>query len=261
MAETTQTRERSSIRFPYGDLDDALELARVIHANFGFECSLDQLAGAMGYNVSGAFRNKIATAATFGLLETIRGGQVQLTELGSRALDPQTEDAAKVEAFLAVPLYAAVFERFKGRNLPHDQGFEHELGRLGVSPKVSAKARQSLQRSAEQAGFFRHGRERLVKPGPTMPAVASVEPDESPHTRPAPARSESTLPVRHPLLVGLWQELPDPKAGSFDAQRQREWLDAAQVVLRLLYGGSESQRELTEGDVLGASSIEHLRPS
>ena len=107
MAETKQTRERSTIRFPYLDLDDAVELAAKALENFGYECTLDQLVGALRQSISGAFRNKVASAATFGVLETVRGG-VMVTDLGAAALDPQTSDLAKVDLFLSVPLYAKV---------------------------------------------------------------------------------------------------------------------------------------------------------
>jgi hypothetical protein len=70
-----------------------------------------------------------------------------------------------------------------------------------------------------------------------MPAVAAAGAPEVVATKPAKDAGSSPLPVRHPLLVGLWQELPDPRVGGFDQRRQTEWLDAAKVVLKLLYGG------------------------
>lgn len=42
---------------------------------------------------------------------------------------------------------------------------ERELVGLGVSEKVEDRARRTFEKSAEQAGFFAHGRNRLVTPG------------------------------------------------------------------------------------------------
>ena len=227
-----------------------MAVAAAIHDNFGLSCDLDQLAGAMHHTISGAFRNKVATASTFGLIETSRGG-VTLTDLGSRALDPHTEAAAAAEAFLTVPLYQAVYDKFRGRQLPSDQGFESEIARLGVSAKVASKARQALQRSAEQAGFFRHGRDRLVQPSlASMPAVATTEVrDEPPPSGfPGPSAPVPTPGPQHPMLVGLWQELPDPKSGDFGTEKQTQWLEAAKVVLKLLYVGSPARVEEPRSD-------------
>lgn len=157
--------ERSTIRFPYGDLGDAQEIASKIHENAGNECDLDQLAAFMGQTAtSGSFRTKLATAKTFGVISTDRGGQVSLTDLGRRLADPAGREAAGAEAFLAVPLYERVYAEFKGRSLPQAAGVERFMATEGVSQKQVSRARQAFERSALQAGFFAHGKDRLVAP-------------------------------------------------------------------------------------------------
>ena len=230
-----EARERSTIRFPYGDLDDAVQVANTIHGRYGRSCTLDQLAAALDQTVSGAFRAKVATAATFGAIETQRK-QITLTDLGVQLIDPQTEAAARTQAFLSVPLYQKVFDAFQGSRLPGDRGLEAELVKLGVAAKQAGKARQALQRSADQAGFFSLGRDRLVKPAAstiadTAPVVHKTDSDQGKLT------DEEVSIVRHPLLVGLWERLPEPKPGALSPEEQEEWLEAARVNLRLLYGG------------------------
>lgn len=44
--------------------------------------------------------------------------------LGRKILDPQTRANARVEAFLAVPLFKALFEEYKNSQLPPDKGLE-----------------------------------------------------------------------------------------------------------------------------------------
>jgi hypothetical protein len=112
---------------------------------------------------SGAFRLRTGAAQTFGLL-SIAPGTIELTDLGRRIVDPQTEAAARVDAFLSVPLYNRIYETFKTGMLPKDIGLENEMQRLGVPPKQADTARQVFARSAKQAGFFESGTDRLVKP-------------------------------------------------------------------------------------------------
>lgn len=233
-------RERSTIKFPYGDLDDAVEVARRIDAQYGRSCSIDQLAAAFHQTISsGAFRTRVATASTFGVVEGARK-QVNLTDLGIRIIDPQTEGVARAQAFLKVPLYRKVYERFRGSRLPEDAGLQAEIVRLGVSSRQAPRARQALQRSAEQAEFLAQGRDRLVMP-------AAAPPEQSASEEEAPQELEEHVPelAKHPLLVGLWQMLPEPGSG-FSPDEQEAWLEAARVNLKLLYGpGQPSGRPPT----------------
>jgi hypothetical protein len=250
MAETTEKAEkaaqqdRSTIKFPYGDLDDAVAVARTVHEKLGLGGTLDQVAAAMGQSLSGAFRAKMAAASTFGVIDSGRG-EVQLTDLGAQLADPRTEAAARVAAFLGVPLYQAVFDRFRGSKLPGNAGLEAEMVKLGVAQKVVAKARQTLQRSAEQAGFFSLGRDRLVQP--SVDKMAFVQPNggpaagvsHGPQPFAGPQGPTPGLP-QHPLLVGLWQELPDPKVRKLDPEQQASWIETAKLVLKLLYNGDST---------------------
>ncbi len=70
----TSQRERSTIRFPYTDIRDAVLVASKLKESYGSECETDQLAAALGQKPSsGAFRTKIATAAIFGVIDSKRG--------------------------------------------------------------------------------------------------------------------------------------------------------------------------------------------
>lgn len=155
---------RSTIAFPYSPLQDAEQVARALRQR-GDTAAMDEVAAEMQQTVtSGAFRTKMATARIFGVIEVSRG-QVTLTSLGHRLVDPAQVEQARVDAFLHVPLFKQVYEEYRGRNLPPAKGLEKQIERLGVSPKQVDRARQALMRSAEQAGFFRtSGTDRLVQP-------------------------------------------------------------------------------------------------
>src|SRR6266704_651647 len=224
-------RERSSIAFAYTPLSDAVDIVRAVERR-GHACTLDELAAEMKQQMtSGAFRNKLSTARTFGVIDTSRGS-VSLTDIGLRLSNPDTYSQAMVDAFMNVPLYRALYDQFAGNNLPPDQGVEAAIRRLGVPEKQTTKARQVLYRSAELAGFFKVGRNRLVRP-----AGSSVATDH--RDLPVPKRhhgsgAEAVPMAEHPLIKGLVAKLP-AEGETFTPKQRQRWLDAAKVNLELIY--------------------------
>src|SRR5579872_662841 len=110
--------DRSTIEFPYGDLDDAVEIAKTVHSNAGVSCTLDQLAAFVRQSMtSGAFRLRLSNARAYSLTENERG-EVRLTDLGRMVADPEQEPRARSEAFLRVPLYSAIHDKYRGFTLP-----------------------------------------------------------------------------------------------------------------------------------------------
>jgi hypothetical protein len=237
----TQKRERSTIEFPYGDLDDAVSVAVAIHSNAGVSATTDQLAAYMKQSsTSGAFRLKAATAGVFGITTNERG-TVTLTPLGRRIVDPAQSRQARAEAFLAVPLYRAVFDKYRGHALPPAAALEREMANLGVSSKQTDKARQAFERSAQQAGFFAHGTDRLVAPAGTGEKPAAPKPeDKAPPSDRTGSNGGSSGGGFHPFIQGLLQKLPPAESNWDDAERVK-WLDAAVRIFDLMYqGGSGS---------------------
>src|SRR5437870_4567999 len=105
--ETETARGRSTIDFPYMDQDDAFVVAQAVYAVNGTECDGDQLAAQLKQAAAGGgFRMRVITSRIFGLLDYERG-HVRLTELGVRAVDAKYARVARVESFLAVPLFKA----------------------------------------------------------------------------------------------------------------------------------------------------------
>jgi hypothetical protein len=248
--DDTPRYERSRIRFPYTDLTSAERLANAIYHQYGGNCSMDQLAAAVNSTTtSSSFKVRVASAGTFGVLK-VRKQRVELTELGKRLVDPHTRPQARVEAFLRVPLYKAIFDDHRGGMLPLDSGLESEIVDHGVTPSQKERARQVFQRSAEHAGFFDHGRDRLVMPAP-------AEADSSPSPEPPPDEEDQPLspPPQedadagflgklHPIVAGLVRMLPAAK-DDWPAEQQKAWLKVAQVNFEFLYG-SEDQSSATD---------------
>lgn len=182
-ANLVRKNERSAIEFPYLDLDTAIEVARAVYNRAGLGSSeIDELAAEMGQTVSGAFRLKTGTAKMFGFLDKDSRSLFKLSDLGQRVVSAETESQARAEAFLNIPLYKAVFDKYRGKLLPPPKALEREMAGLGVAQKQTDKARQVFERSARQAGFFAQGDERLVQPrfdrevAPTATAAVSATP-------------------------------------------------------------------------------------
>ena len=248
--ESGDKRERSTIVFPYGDLDEAITVATAIQRNVGTaQCDLDQVAGWMNQTVtSGAFRTKVNSARIFGLVKTGQG-KLALTPLGHQIVNPETEAAARVEAFLNVPLYAAIFTAYKGGALPPTAvGLERHMAELGVATKQTDKARQAFQRSALQAGFFREGNNKLVRPG--LPPAEQSQMDKGGNGGDGGDGGDSTL---HPLIQGLVRELPAAQT-AWPESAQTEWIEAAKAIFKLIYK-SQPNRSMP------SPSIEQQQPS
>jgi hypothetical protein len=237
-----QSRQRSTIAFAYLDLKSATEIAQAIHSNVGLgECAEDQLAAWTNQSPkSSGFRLQLTTARLFNLIDG-GGSALRLTDLGRMLVDPSQMRDAKARAFLTVPLYRTVFDKYRGGVLPPAAALERDFVSLGVAEKQKERARQVFERSAEQAGFFESGRNRLV-----MPAVA-VKPDFAP---PPPQHDDGANQERgkksgsgggdigdhDPLILGLFQKLPEPDA-DWPAKDRLKWLQTAANIFDLVYKG------------------------
>ena len=229
-----QTRQRSKIGFPYMDLKAATEMAVAIHSHVGSgECDDDQLGPWTDQSPkSSTFRVQIYAARIFGILEG-EGGKHKLSVLGRAIVDPNQARDAKARAFLNVPLYKAVFEKYRGGVLPPTAALQREIVDLGVAEKQKDRARLVFERSAEQAGFFEHGRDRLVLPG----VHAGSEP-AIPNDRLGGGGNDGggrvPPPDIDPIITGLLARLP--KAGAVWPEPERDlWLQLLKGSFQLIY--------------------------
>jgi hypothetical protein len=226
--------QRSSIAFPYMDLEEAYALALAVHSNVGTgECAPDQLAAWIKQSpTSSAFRLRLSAGRLFGLLETDRPDSIRLTEIGRLIVDAKREREARARAFLSVPLYRAVYDKFKGGVVPPGAARERELVALGVASTLKDRARAVLERSAEQAGFFEHGKDRLVAPGIAPPDDASVDQNQDTvadvtvgNGGGGGGRDDGPGLNLDPLLIALLQKIPSKDEGWPENKRLR-WFRA-----------------------------------
>jgi hypothetical protein len=239
-----QERERSTIEFPYTSLDDAVGVAKAIHKAGGNEARLELLAAELGHSTteSGGFRQRIAGARMFGLASSSQG-MVTLTVLGARIVDESTEQAARVESFLTVPLYKSIYEEFKAGVLPPNDGLENKIVSLGVAQKQKDRARQAFQRSAKEAGFFAYGTNRLVYPATVKTAGGrTAKPHEKTVDTPKGGAGSGNGGGGddlgfHPLIAGLISALP--KGGEWPIEQRRKWLQAAAMNFDFVYDATD----------------------
>ena len=182
---------------------------------------------------SGAFPLKLSSARIFGLVE-IQSGQLSLTDLGNQIIRTDTEGAAKTRAFLHVPLYLAIYEKYKGRLLPGDRVLEEDMVALGVAQKQKSRARQGFQRSAEQANL---GKDRLV-----LPAGVSLDskPQDEGRGRKMENAQRQFTPSGDisPALTFLLKSLP-PSGAEWSRGAREQWMRMLELALDEMYKPSE----------------------
>jgi len=245
--DSEQGRERSRIAFPYMDLNSSVKVVDAIHANAGTgNCSLQQLSAWMDQSIkSSGFRVQIASARLFGLIESDGSDSYRLTFLGRRVVDPTHCRKAKSESFLMVPLFSALFERYKEGILPPTAALEREIAGLGVAVKQKDRARQVFERSADQAAFFEHGKNRLV-----MPAVKAGE-GSPPGDQADPkgrnggggSGSGGEQLELDPLLMALLRKIP-PSGEEWPSEKRLRWFKTFAMNVSQVYDGDDDPVEL-----------------
>ena len=238
-----QERQRSTIGFPYIGLKEAAEMSDAIYQNVGSGgCEDDQLAAWFGSSPkSSGFRVRLAASRLFGLIET-SGGHHSLTQLGLGIVDPEREAEAKVDAFLNVPLFRAIFEAWRGRQLPPAAALEREIVSLGVAEKQKERARQTLERSAQHAGFCEQGQDRLVRPGISKHDDPPLDSDARNQGGGGNDGDGSGPPTIDPIIQGLINRLP-PAGAEWGKDERKLWLGILESSFDLVY--KEKQRAIT----------------
>lgn len=241
-----QARQRSSISFPYVDLGAGADLAIAIHSHVGHgSCSEDQLAAWTDQSSkSSGFREQIRVAKMAGLIEE-HGDELRLADLGRLAADPDQARAARARAFLTVPLFKAVYDKYRGSILPPAAALERDMVGLGVSEKQKDRARQVMERSAEFAGFFESGRNKLVMPANVSAGTgAGREQPRDPSSGAANGSSSKGSGAGSgagsgggpddPLINALIQKLPT--AGPWPVADRVNWLKMLAMAFQMSYG-------------------------
>src|SRR5437867_3171887 len=125
-AETGSKRQRAEMPAPAYNLADSVAVADAVHDKGGGAATADQLAAFLDYKGTnnGAFITRVAAAKHFKLIDGGgRGGTYRITPLAERVLMPVYQESAQealLDAFFNVPLFKAVFDEYKGKELPSE---------------------------------------------------------------------------------------------------------------------------------------------
>lgn len=249
-------RAQSGIPYPYYNLDLSIDVARMIQEKGGGECSSAHLASFLSYKSarSGTYLTRLSSAKIFGLVEG-RGDSLRPTERALSIINPVMPDDRRrenINAFLGVPLYREIYERFKGKSLPPEVGLRNLLRSTlqVVQDRVNPAARVFYE-SAEQAGFFEtsHDRTQLIPPllskghtssAPKEDRSKDVAEESTPTPeRPRSAGGEGTGGI-HSALAGLLRELPQP--GPWEARKKQQFLDAFIALFDFIYPSETKEK-------------------
>jgi len=242
-ADTEESkRERSKISFVYTDLESAVGLVGTLNSRAGTTCTTKQLAAYLNQSVDGGtFRSLVAAAKTFGLIETGQGS-VTLTGLGLHSLDPERRPAALADAFLKVPLHAAMYREFEGHALPPAAAIERQMETLGVAPKQKERARQTFSKSAVFAGFIDPPTGRFVRPATSTPQPNDADKKTKPPGGGGGNGGNDGLQLDG-LLMELLRKIPAPESGWPKEQRLR-WFRTFAMNVSQIYDTDEEVVDL-----------------
>lgn len=177
-------RKRSELRFPVYNLADSVATAKAIQDKGGGAATTDHLAAFLSYKSAsnGAFINRVAAGKLFGLIEG-PPTRIVITNRAQAILFPVSVAGPKqalIDAFLEVPLYAAIYREYSGKELPPEFGMKNALRTMfGVTPGRIDEAYRAFMASADTAGFFevRGSKTQLIMPmvSAGLPRAGSIE--------------------------------------------------------------------------------------
>lgn len=251
-------KARSTVGYPYFDLNLSLEVARAVHEKGGGTCAADQLAAFLGYKSinSGTYLTRVSAAKQFGLIKS-ESGSISVTERAHQILSPVMPDDsinARADAFLSVQLFNEIFEKFRGGTIPSEVGLKNLLTQTyGLSQDRVGPAVRVLMESAEQAGFFiaSGDKSRLIKPSVKGQNGAPVADTESPHPEPEKQTEKQRAPTLggggdgpagvHSAIIGLLRDLPSP-GSIWPAKQKARFVKAFQATLDFIYPSDDEDQ-------------------
>ena len=109
------------LEYTHRPLQSCIQMADKIR-ELGGSAKIATVADSMGLKVTGSFSRSIAAATKHGVVEN-KKGVLSTTKLYNdyfNAYNPQEGMELLRLAFLNIPIYAKIYERFKGRAIPAD---------------------------------------------------------------------------------------------------------------------------------------------
>ena len=215
---------------PYLDLSSTIDIVDTIYSIGGDSCEWGQIAASLKQTpTSGNLRLKMLSGRAFGVWD-YQAKTVTLSALGKQILNPETKKKACVDAFLNVPLFSTLFEKFKELPLPADTVLEKHAINIGIVKNQSPKAVRVFKDSARMAGFFEIASDRLTKPSISESTLTEESVGDS-VARDVP----SDVP---PLVQALLQQLP-AEGAPWELSKCVAWLEMLKLGFVVMYDNSD----------------------
>lgn len=150
------------IDYPRASLRAALQVADAVDG-FAGSCSVELAAEKLGKKVGGAFAAQISAAVKYGLIDS-KGGKLSTTALYRNfklAYTPEESSRQLQAALLSPPLFANIFERFKGERLPISHFEKMLIREFGVPDDSASRVSGYFLDGAKQTGLL-DGEHRLL---------------------------------------------------------------------------------------------------
>jgi len=144
------------IDYPHASLAKSTELAKAVY-DLGGSCGLEMCAEQMGKKVGGGFKAIVSSSSKYGLITNNRG-QLETTDLfRDYHLSYTSEEKAQIlrTAFLRVPLFKDIYERFKQQQLPVGIFDKLLIREFDVNQQVASRVAKYFVEGAKATGLLK----------------------------------------------------------------------------------------------------------
>ena len=213
-----KARQASAYPFPAYGFATALDIARRVEENGGGNLTEETLAVSLGLaKNSSAFRLRRLAAQRFNLISK-RSSTITTTAIAKSILKPTSrEDATRGyrQAFLSIPLFQAVAERYSGQRLPDSNALRNVLEReFQVEPKRVRDAEKVLLESADDTYMLKRLDDGDYLAISDSPASSLDAPTGSAHFQTPAARETLDVAAMPGVIPGLPPAPSEPAAKS-----------------------------------------------
>ena len=138
-----QSKERS-VLYPYYDLKDSIEFAKIVHKLAGKGIVADNVvANELGVKTTAnSFTYKISSAKQFGLITRTKEGLGATQRIKNIIFPVPSVDIVSMykDAVKLPPLYAKIFQQYSGEYLPEKDGLSNVMVHQGVAQNAKNRA-------------------------------------------------------------------------------------------------------------------------
>jgi hypothetical protein len=260
----TRTRAPAVERpYPRELLERALNVPTVLRThNGGNPWAPSEVAKALGSGMTNKFYYLTAASRDFGLTEGTRDtATISLTDRGRKAVYPTSadaENAARVEAFFSIDLFARVVEYYGGSELPEDAFVRNTLETtFGLDPRVHEEFLDLFRKNCRFVGIGAEwkGTPSFAVPRDGAADLSTIAKPTTPQDRANSAGDELVCFVAMPFS----EKTDDYATGFFDevfASLFKPAIEAAGFVARTAKRqGSDVIQATIINELLGANLV------